>query len=239
MFPPGLRFVSTRILAGAAAPAAKSAAPREYDLRQLESPVRADAPAPRSGLPAALLLVLLRLKYLLLTLPIVGLGLAVYAGVHAAFGETNAVPLDSTLLPPCITCVFFVLSIVFSNVIADYKESEKIPAEFVAYFSSLASFAVSEAREHGFSARPLLLDVQAMLLCVLSTLDKKRGFVADMHAFHSAAVAFKTYARARGVHEIEGPEHAQDEIVKKLTRIHDIGRLSIILPACACAAIRC
>lgn len=124
------------------------------------------------------------------------------------------------------------MSIVFSNVIADYKESEKIPADFVAYFSTLTVFAVSEARQRGFSSQPMLMDVQSMLICVLSTLDKKRGYASDLRAFHEAFVSYKAYARTQGVHEVEGPEHAATEISKKLTRIHDIGRLSIILPAC-------
>ena len=234
-------FFSGQSQRGLSGGGVRRSAAAEYNLGSLVAlSAPQPAPPPRSAPQALLFWLVLRLKFLILALPFVAVALGAYAAVYAASAKyASGVPVDVTLFAPIITCVFFVLSIVFSNVIADYKESEKIPAEFVAYFSSLASFAVSEAREHGFSARPLLLDVQAMLLCVLSTLDKKRGFVADMHAFHSAAVAFKTYARARGVHEIEGPEHAQDEIVKKLTRIHDIGRLSIILPACACAAIRC
>jgi hypothetical protein len=213
----------------------------EYNLAQLSSSTSAArdaaaAPPPaRSGqLPALLQWLILRLKYVILAVPMVGVALGVYAGVYANFSDSGKQQLDVTLFAPIITCVFFVLSIVFSNVIADYKESEKIPADFVAYFTALTAFAASEARCRGFSARPLLLDIQSMLLCVLSTLDKKRGYVTDLRAFHEACVSFKTYARAQGVHEMESPEHAAAEIAKKLTRIHDIGRLSIILPACAC-----
>ena len=211
----------------------------DYDLSRLAHAAGRDgSPAPSARATAAqalLFWLVLRLKYVLLAVPIVALALGVYAGVYASFTEASKVPVDVTLLPPIITCVFFVLSIVFSNVIADYKESEKIPADLVSYFAAIAAFAVAEARQRGFSARPMLLQVQAMLLCVLSTLDKKRGYVADLRAFNEAVVTFKILARAQGVHEMEIPEHAAGEVVKKITRIHDIGRLSIILPACACA----
>lgn len=203
----------------------------EYDLHRLAATSREAAPPPRGALQRLLLWLVLRLKYALLAAPMVAVALGVYAAVYASFAESSKQQVDVTLFAPIITCVFFVLSIVFSNVIADYKESEKLPADIVSYFSALTAFAVAEARERGFSARPLLLDVQAMLLCMLSTLDKKRGYVADLRTFHEACVSYKVCARAQGVHETEVPEHAAAELAKKMARIHDIGRLSIILPA--------
>lgn len=42
--------------------------------------------------------------------------------------------IDSTVVPPMIACMSFIMGLVLSNVISDYKESEKVPSELVAYF---------------------------------------------------------------------------------------------------------
>ena len=148
--------------------------------------------------------------------------------------------IDSTIVAPVITCVVFVMSTVFGNVISDYKESEKIPAELVAYFQSLMTFSISEARARHFDHRPMCRQVELMLLPLLSTLDdsmENNEFRRTSWDFGCAAANFRALAhRGRGLNthdhvELEGVEHAITEIKKKWTRIHDIGRLSIVLPA--------
>ncbi len=150
--------------------------------------------------------------------------------------------IDSTIVAPVITCVVFVMSTVFGNVISDYKESEKIPAELVAYFNTLVFLAVYHARARAFDHRPLCRQVELMLLPLLSTLDNSteaNNFKAASWDFSCAAANFLALARRGGggpgsAHEdveLENAEHAITEIKKKWTRIHDIGRLSIVLPA--------
>lgn len=53
-------------------------------------------------------------------------------------------PMDATALPPLITMAAFVMGSVLSNVMSDFKESEKIPAELQGYFQALVSFATTE-----------------------------------------------------------------------------------------------
>lgn len=56
---------------------------------------------------------------------------------YLLWGEEKDPPvsvIDSTIVPPMIACMSFIMGLVLSNVIADYKESEKVPSEMVAYF---------------------------------------------------------------------------------------------------------
>ena len=102
------------------------------------------------------------------------------------------------------------------------------------------TFAVSEARGRHFDHRPMCLQIELMLLPLLSTLDNSQetnDFRRTSWDFGCAAANFLTLARRggggqeHGHVELENAEHAITEIKKKWTRIHDIGRLSIVLPA--------
>lgn len=151
-------------------------------------------------------------------------------------------PIDSIIVAPVITCVVFVMSTVYGNVISDYKESEKIPAELVAYFEALMAVSVSESVARGFDHRPMCHQIELMLIPLLSTLDNSMGtddFRQLSWDFGCAAAKYLTLARngsgkGHGGHDhmqLEVVEHSILEIKKKWTRIHDIGRLSIVLPA--------
>jgi hypothetical protein len=85
-----------------------------------------------------------------------------------AESSTYQVPLDYTVLAPMITISAFIMGIVLSNVMSDYKESEKIPAEMTGYFVTIMSFSRTEAKRYGKSAVPLLKEVEAMLLAVMA-----------------------------------------------------------------------
>ena len=96
------------------------------------------------------------------------------------------------------------------------------------------NFACTEAEAHGFDHRPVLVEVQNMLFSVLSTLDRKGGeksFQQAVEHFSVAQTSYLVQLHHHGVTMLLDPEHAMTEIVKKWCRIHDIGRLSIILPA--------
>jgi len=151
-------------------------------------------------------------------------------------------PIDSIIVAPVITCVVFVMSTVYANVISDYKESERVPSELVSYFEALMAISVSEARASGFDHRPMCRQIELMLLPVLSTLDnstESSDFKLLSWDFGCAAAKFLALARIgngkshEGGHgmQLEVVEHAILEIKKKWTRIHDISRLSIVLPA--------
>jgi hypothetical protein len=148
-----------------------------------------------------------------------------------SFGFIGITVLDSTIVPPIITLAAFVMGQVLHNVMQDYKESEKIPADFVAYFQTLTSFCITESACHEFDHRPILLEVENMLLAVLGTIDRAAEFEQCLADFSAAQTSYLQKLHHNGVQVLLDPEHALTEIVKKWTRIHDIGRLSIILPA--------
>lgn len=138
--------------------------------------------------------------------------------------------IEATALPPVITACVFVMSTVFANVISDYKESEKIPAELVAYFQAIINFSIQPLADLPHADhRPMLAEVQTMLLSVLSTLDQTGEFEDSLKVYNRSAARLTYLLKKNGVHELESLEHAVTEIQKKWTRIHDIGRLSIIL----------
>jgi hypothetical protein len=200
-----------------------------YNLEQLMAWPAGDSFAERSKLNQLIHFVILRGRILFTAIPLAFLVVLIR---YLNLSDGLDIPVEGVMLPPTITAAVFVMASVLQNVMQDYKESEKVPAALVAYFSVLVSFARSEAVHHEFDEKPALQQVEDMLLCVLCTLDRKMDFAVALRGFHEAAVAYNVYIK-RGSHghaELEGPEHAMVEILKNWTRIHDIGRLSIILP---------
>ena len=189
-------------------------------------------PAPRPALYEYATFAVLRLRILAQALPLALLVILI-RWLNIKDGGAEA-PVEAVVLPPLITAAVFVIATVLSNVMADYKESEKLPAELVSYFNTLVAFARAEATAHDFDELPMLRNAEEMLLCVIATLDQKIDFKRCLDTFHEAFVAYCVYAQGQGEHDgqldLLGPEHAVEELVKKWARIHDIGRLSIILP---------
>ena len=176
---------------------------------------------------------ILRFRILVTAVPLALLVILIrWVNFHDGGAEAG---VEAVVLPPLITAAVFVMATVLSNVMADYKESEKVPAEIVSYFNTLVAFARAEAAAYGFDELPMLLNIEDMLLCVFATLDRKLDFHRGLATFHEAFVSYCVYAKGQARYsnnhiDLLGPEHAMEEIVKKWTRIHDIGRLSIILP---------
>ena len=121
---------------------------------------------------------------------------------------------------------------------ADYKESEKIPAELLAYFHGLMMAARVEAATKGYDVKPLLREIEAMLLCLMAHLDHRdTDFSEAVKCFNLAFLSFCNiiYENAEKVgkgNEInfEEEQHMTVELLKKWGRMNDISRNSIILP---------
>jgi hypothetical protein len=191
-----------------------------------------------------------RFHVLLLTIPLAACILAArYGNAHinkghvqpmralVAESSTYQLPLDYTVLAPMITISAFIMGIVLSNVMSDYKESEKIPAELTGYFYTVTSWARTECAKHGADSRPMLRAVESMLLAIMATMDADVSFHDALPCFEDA---WQEYCRLAGEvvgheHELdlEHPQHAQIEILKKWARIVDISNTSIALPAYA------
>jgi hypothetical protein len=190
-------------------------------------------PVARTSLESLVTFIVLRFRILFTAVPLALIVVLIrWLNIIDGGAET---PVEAVVLPPLITAAVFVMATVLSNVMADYKESEKLPAEIVSYLNTLVAFARTEAAAYGFDEKPMLLNVEDMLLCVVATLDRKVDFSHGLATFHEAFVAYCVYAQGQAHHngdhiDMLGPEHATEELVKKWTRIHDIGRLSIILP---------
>jgi hypothetical protein len=146
-------------------------------------------------------------------------------------------PMDATALPPLITMAAFVMGSVLSNVMSDFKESEKIPAELQGYFQALVSFATTECRSRGMSELPALEAVQDMLLCVMAHVDSRVQYAPATRCYEAAWQRYCQHLlqaahSSSGMHiELENTQHSNTEIVKKWARINDISKNSIVLPA--------
>jgi hypothetical protein len=193
-----------------------------YDLSLLKVYPITARPAP-GKLHQVLSWIILRARIFLLAAPLAGV---VVAGRYGNVSLKLDSPVEGVAVPPIITITAFILGTVLANVMADYKESEKIPAELMGYFQTLVGFARAEAASYNFDAKPLLLNIETMLLCVLSTLDSKCDFADAVASFDEAWHEFQVYCSEQSHHGIrlEGPEHCVSEILKKWARIFDIGR---------------
>jgi hypothetical protein len=157
-------------------------------------------------------------------------------------GRYFLAPFDYTVVAPLTTSVVFVCATMLSNVVSDYKEGEKIPAELSAYFQSLLSSAVMQeahyerlaAAEHGELDKAkrgaALRHVEALFLCVIGFLDGRFHYNVALNSFLKNEMALCEQLQRWGRADLEHIEHLLTETRKKLTRMHDISRTSIILP---------
>jgi len=141
----------------------------------------------------------------------------------------QAAPVDSTVVPPMVTAAVFVVAFTLNQAIADYKESEKIPADVVAYLQSMLGFVLTKSQVHGFDPLPGVRAVESILLNIVDQLDGSQPFVETTAGLLAGELQLGTYLAGHGVHELETVEHVATELRKKLCRMHDISRLSILL----------
>jgi len=186
-----------------------------------------------------------RWRLIVFTIPI----LAFFVGMR--FFEWNgrffSAPLDYTLVAPATTSVIFVCATMLSNVVADYKEAEKVPAELSAYFQTLLTASLQQAAHHaarhggggggggaaagaGAGAGAALRHVEALLLCVVDWLDQRRPYNVVLNDFIEAENALCAQLEAWGRTDMEHTEHVFTEMRKKLCRMHDLSRTHVILP---------
>jgi len=160
---------------------------------------------------------------------------------------SNENPSDTFILAPLITACVFVTSSMLSNVVSDYKESEKIPAELVGYFQTLLTFAIAASRyakshrmkhpQQYLDEKPVhlgeaeaLRHIESMLLSIVDFLDERRTYLEISQSQIGAEIAYISIMRDWEIHTLETPEHVLTELRKKLCRMHDIARTHIILP---------
>jgi len=145
----------------------------------------------RSRLYAHLQWLLERSHVLLQTAPLAGCVVAARYGnlqLNKMLKQNKGIqsPLDYTILAPMITAAAFIMGTVLSNVMSDYKESEKIPAELTGYFYTLLSYARTECAIYGKDPRPALKEVEVMLLAIMATVDGNVSFNEALKCFEDA-----------------------------------------------------
>lgn len=143
-------------------------------------------------------------------------------------------PIDYTVVAPLTSAVVFVCATLLSNVVADYKESEKMPAEISAFFQSLLAAAVMQeahherrAAEHGGDAGgaaeaekgAALRHVEALLLCVLGFLDGRFHYNVALSCFLESEMALCEQLERWGRTDMDHVEHVLTETRKKMCRM--------------------
>lgn len=176
-----------------------------------------------------------RMQVLIYTTPLTGIVVAVRYG-NIVYNKRPLTPLDYTVLAPMVTMASFIMGTVLNNVMSDYKESEKIPAEILAYFHNVLMFARTEAAVHGYDPKPMLREIESMLLSFMAHLDSQNtDFSEPVKCFNNSFLELSKIAmheaHMSGKHcELGELQHCVTELTKKWARINDIARTSIILP---------
>jgi hypothetical protein len=184
-----------------------------------------------------------RWRLLVKTIPFIGISCFIRWMIwHDNFNES---PSETFVLAPLITACVFVTSSMLSNVVSDFKESEKIPAELVGYFQTLLTFAISASRHakhhrlkhpHQYiGEKPIhvgeaLRHIESILLSIIDFLDGRRTYLEVSQTQLDAEIDYITLMATWGFEAMETPEHCLTEIRKKMCRMHDIARTHIILP---------
>lgn len=191
-----------------------------YDLTRVQSwpPAR----VPVSNARKWLHLFIQRVNILIWAIPLAGLVVAIRYGNLTINKGKPLTSIDYTIAAPVVTIASFIMGIVLNNVIADYKESEKIPAELLAYFHGILMFARTHAMVVGYDPKPIMREVEAMLLCMMSHFDHKgkTDFVEAVASFNNAFLEYSRIAaheheKKGGEADLENPQHMACELIKK------------------------
>ena len=184
---------------------------------------------------------LINWRLLFLTLPAVGVALAVRGGMAAAGVEVYAA---ASITAPVITASVFVAAQRRAGVLSDWKESERAPSQLEASLSSVLSAALVAAARAGRSPAPALAHIDAMLTAIVAYLDTALPFTALSRALVDAEVGVCANVQAwRGdVRTIQLPMTHAREVLARMEQISVTSFVSVaysLHDLCAACVILC
>lgn len=131
-----------------------------------------------------------------MALVVVGIRAAAWTAPNSAFRQLPS--LDPTVLSTFIAAAIFVIALLLNGVMADYKESEKLPVEIEALFTSLHAQARHGSRLKGFDPLPSLRAIHSMLHALARFLDDTCKYDAALEEFSQSEDALMYELDSKG-----------------------------------------
>jgi hypothetical protein len=156
-------------------------------------------------------------------------------GIRAAIWSPSsgfaALPaLEPSVVSGFISAAIFVMALLVNGVLADFKESEKMPCELESYFTSLYAQARHGSRLKGFDAAPALSSLHGMLLAAARMLDGGgAAYDGALAAFSACEDAFMLELDSRGA--VGSCAMHLTNARGRLARAHVVRESSFLLPA--------
>ena len=201
---------------------------------QQQHPQALPAPAAGGAAGAASRLLFFFLSRFRIAMYVLPLSAAV-AGVRAAIwlpasSDFAALPwLEPSVVSGFIAAAIFVMALLVSGVMSDYKETERFPCDLEALFTSLLALTRHGARLRRFDAAPALAALHAMLLTTARFLDASAtyGQVCAALAAHEEVLLWELDTRGAA-----GAATAHLAGLRgKIARAHIVRRTSFLLTA--------
>ena len=162
-----------------------------------------------------------------------GVRAAVWAGTAATRSPSAAgFTVDAAVLNAFISASIFVLAILVNGVVADFKESEKIPAEIESAFQALLAHVMLSAKMKKFDPSRELNALRAMLLAIARSIDKTAPYDACARELLAADVALLEALEDHKSAANSTPNFT-NTIRSRVSRIFVISDTSFLLPAYA------
>ena len=190
--------------------------------------------ASSSSLHAHMLFLLARWRVALVALPVA----AVCGGVRFAIWRPNATlptPLasgwfvDTTVLTGFISASIFVLAILLNGIMADYKESERIPGEIESGFQAVLAHVLASARIKKFKPAGELRALRGMLRTVARCVNKSAPYAVCARELMALDVELVAALDAHGA-MIPNVTNFTSVIRSRMGRAHVIADTDFLLP---------
>ena len=163
---------------------------------------------------------------------------AICGGVRqAVWGSAALLPIpthsgyyvDASVLNGFVAASIFVLAILLNGIMADYKESERIPGEIEAAFQALLAHVLVSARAKKFEPLPELRALRSMLRTVARCVDKSAPYAQCVRELMAADVDL---IAALDSHGVMAPHYTgfTNIIRSRLGRAHVISDTTFLLP---------
>ena len=157
-------------------------------------------------------------------------------GIRAAIWSPSsgfpALPaLEPSVVSGFISAAIFVMALLVNGVLADFKETEKMPCELESYFTSLHAQARHGSRLKGFDAAPALAALHGLLLAAARMLDGggSASYDSALAAFSACEDAFMLELDSRGA--VGSCAMHLTNARGRLARAHVVRESSFLLPA--------
>lgn len=187
-----------------------------------------------SSLHTHALFLVARWRVALVALPVA----AICGGVRYAIWQPNArlpTPLasgwfvDTTVLTGFISASIFVLAILLNGILADYKESERIPGEIESAFQAVLAHVLASARIKKFKPAGELRALRGMLRTVARCVNKSAPYAVCARELMALDVEFVAALDAHGS-MIPNITNFTSIIRARMGRAHVIADTHFLLP---------